>query len=622
MGVVECEQREVDQDDVILIQEEEGEEELKKKTLSSTFTKFPLILFGAGTLIFITTVIIWTTVYIEHDCPLFLVLVSLLMIFHGLIGLCKTSENYNLDVMINEKQFSCILSLRHVLGASVNTVIGIAGVTSIPILHWHWRQCSTWEILGLILSSLLLLWVMNSLLMIYLKKIGDMQFQNSKSPEGEALQKSLKVLQKSLNYLETSCGEYLGNVVQLFNSVLPMPDISSVTNANVGQVLKQQRRITHKPVHILLLLLAMIVCVLMFSAQLWFVATSCNTFYDCEVDGYFARKWWPSLMTRVVEDRILIILISTPVTFLLSTLLILLMKETNVLRMILFIIISLGLGIFFLLFSFSTTQLIILMGKLPFLPKILTLASLLPVPVLAIIFLALAYTNILQLKEEDSTANLSKSKKYLVPVCIFLSFVICFLSLSTMTVSNLTITSAMQNNWNSTQDHSYDKECREKEEYYNNYNYYRTTTTTTFAPTEKPVKCYGKTLDYRVRERMTFFSISQMTVSESLFFFSLIVILSGRRLTKISLFIPGLFLLASAISTCIAIFTGLDPNLDDYDISSLFFIMNCLAIFGAFVIGFLCFVTGSSALISFLELVLRLILSSIIFIFIILFSIV
>merc|ERR1719233_813339 len=180
-----------------------------------------------------------------------------------------------------------------------------------------------------------------------------------------------------------------------------------------------------------------------------------------------------------------------------------------------------------------------------------------------------------------------------------------------MTVSNLTITSTMQKNWNSTQDHSYDNECNEwkEKEYYHNYDDYRTTTTTTIAPTEKPVKCYGKTLDYQVQERMTFFSISQMTVSQSLFFFSLIVILSGRRLTKKSLFIPGLLLFASAISTCIAIFNGLDPNLDDYEISSLFFLMNCLATFGAFVMGFLSFVIGSSAFIPFLELVFRLILS-------------
>jgi len=612
---VECEQQEVDQDDVILIQEEGGNKELKKKTLSSTFTKLPLIYFAAGTLSFIFTVFIWTTSYgIEHDGPLLVVLVSLLIIFHGLIGLNKTPESYKLDVIINEKQFSYTLPLRHLLRASVNTVIGIAGVTSISILHKYWWY-STWEILGLILSSLLLLYVIISFWMIHLKKMGDSQFQNSKSPEGEALQ-------KSVNYLETSCGEYLGNMIKLFNSLLPMPDISSLTNANVGQVLKQERRITHKPVHILLLLLAMIICVLMFSAQLWFVSivrsivsTSCNTFYDCEVDDYFARNWGPFPIMNII-------LIPTPITFLLSTILILLIKQTNVQRMLLFIIISLVLGIFFLVFSYSSVQFIILMGKLPFLPKILTLASLLPVPVLAVVFLALAYTNILQLKEENNKENLSNSKNYLVPVCIFLSFAICFLSLTTMTMSNLTITSAMQNNWNSTQDHSYDKECREKEEYYNNYNYYRTTTTTTVAPTEKPVKCYGKTLDYQVQERMTFFSISQMTVSQSLLFFSLIVILSGRRLTKISLFIPGLLLFASAISTCIAIFTGLDPNLDDYEISSLFFIMNCVATFGAFVIGFLCFVTGSSAIISFLELVLRLILSSIILIFIILFSII
>jgi len=50
--------------------------------------------------------------------------------------------------------------------------------------------------------------------------------------------------------------------------------------------------------------------------------------------------------------------------------------------------------------------------------------------------------------------------------------------------------------------------------------------------------------------------------------------------------------------------------------------MNCLTTFGAFVIGFSCFVIGSSAFISFLELVFRLIFSSIVFSFIILFSVV
>merc|ERR1719312_2319952 len=212
-------------------------------------------------------------------------------------------------------------------------------------------------------------------------------------------------------------------------------------------------------------------------------------------------------------------------------------------------------------------------------------------------------------------------------VSIFLSILLVLLSLTTMTMSNLTITSAMQKNWNSTRDHSYDKDCREKEHYYNNYGYYehgvyRTTTTTTVSPTEKPEKCYGKTLDRQIQYRMTFFSISQLTVSETLLFFSLVVILTGRRLTKKHLFIPGILLFASATSTSIAFFTGLDPNFEGYENSNLFFIMNSVTTFGAFLIGFSCFVISSSAFISFLELVFRLIFSSIVFTFILLFSVV
>merc|ERR1719312_1469679 len=197
--------------------------------------------------------------------------------------------------------------------------------------------------------------------------------------------------------------------------------------------------------------------------------------------------------------------------------LILLMKKTNVLRLLLIIIISLVLGTFFLVFSFVTVQYIILMGKMPLLPRVLTLASLLPVPPLAVIFLALAYANIGNLKQEKEKEkeNSSNLRICLSSVSIFLPIFLVFLSLTTMTMSNLTITSRMQDNWNSTRDHSYERECREEEQYYDNYGYYRTTTTTTVAPTEKPEKCFGKTLDQQVQDRMTFFSISQLTVSET-----------------------------------------------------------------------------------------------------------
>ena len=51
MGEVEC-----DQDDVILIQEEGANKELKKKTLFSSFTKLPWLLLAGGSLIFTITV--------------------------------------------------------------------------------------------------------------------------------------------------------------------------------------------------------------------------------------------------------------------------------------------------------------------------------------------------------------------------------------------------------------------------------------------------------------------------------------------------------------------------------------------------------------------------------------
>jgi len=152
MGVVECEQQEGVQEDVILIEEEEGNNELKKKTLFCTFTELSWILLYAGVFTFLSTVITWIVhglmdlerdhgsclnCGVMHDIFLFWVLVSLLMIFHGLIGVNKPPESYNLEAIINEKQFSCKLPLRHVLGVTVNTVIGIAGAISIVSIRFE-----------------------------------------------------------------------------------------------------------------------------------------------------------------------------------------------------------------------------------------------------------------------------------------------------------------------------------------------------------------------------------------------------------------------------------------------------------------------------------------------------
>merc|ERR1719213_648034 len=118
-------------------------------------------------------------------------------------------------------------------------------------------------------------------------------------------------------------------------------------------------------------------------------------------------------------------------------------------------------------------------------------------------------------------------------------------------------------------------------------------------------------------ERMKLFSISQLAVSGTNTFFSLFVILSGTRITKKSLFIPGILMFASAAQICIASFNGLDLG---HENSNLFLIMNGLNTLVAFAIGLSCLVMGSSVFIFFLGLLFRLTFGSMVFTFIILFT--
>ena len=112
-----------------------------------------------------------------------------------------------------------------------------------------------------------------------------------------------------------------------------------------------------------------------------------------------------------------------------------------------------------------------------------------------------------------------------------------------MTSSNLVIMSSMQRHWNSTHSHSWDEECRNNNRYnYNDYGYqrrdYELTTSTT--PKAKPEKCYGNQLDHEVQDVFVFFSMSQLCLTEVVLFLSLFVYLTRRRITKKSLFFPGI----------------------------------------------------------------------------------
>merc|ERR1719308_370232 len=319
---------------------------------------------------------------------------------------------------------------------------------------------------------------------------------------------------KQLSNLKSSEEEtYLRNLVTLFNALVPMSSISSATKANFREAMNQERKITRKPVHIL---------IIVFATQLWFDSIPCKVddcledLFDFDYGAIYDFHYFAMDARFYRYFMIDCILISTPVTFLLCTLLLVLLKNTDNLRMLLSGIISFMIGIYFLLFSSLTVQYIIMMAKFSLLPKVLHLTTLLPVPILAAVFLALAYTNIVQLKKQIESENSSNSKGSLLSVPIYLSVFVIFLSLTTMIISNLTITSAMQVHWNVnvgssctnnddissyTPDYTpLDREC---------FDFHGKPTNIT----EKPEKCYGKIIDCQVMERMKLFSISQLAVS-------------------------------------------------------------------------------------------------------------
>jgi len=614
MGVVVGDQLEGNNEDVILIPDEESDEEIKNNKKTVHLPGFPLLLLGIGVLILVITIIVWVTTdipYYHEAVPVFWLLLGLFLFTHGLIAQNKPPEIYSLEVIINGKQMSHNLPLKTFLLSMTNIVFGITGVVTMNMQHgpWWWGP---WNILGLILSILLILWVLISAVSSY-----------SRATNIWIDPKHCDSSRTKLNESMKSCGDFLGNLVDLFNTLLPIPSISSFTKFD--QIMKNPRKITNKPVHIISVLLAMIICVVMFSAQLWDVATmDCSTELGCnysfdDPEDTFARDWDITSHSRV-EDRKLVILISTPITFLLCTMMLLLMRGTTVLKMITYILISFGLGVFFFIFSMLSVQYVILMGlNLSRLSQLLTLVSLMPIPLLAAVFMALAYSSILQVEEVKDGESPSRSKTCYISISIILAIVFLFLSLATMTSSNLTIMSSMQGHWNTTRDHGWDEECRNKERnnndgYYWNHHYYSTITTTTAAPEDKPEKCYGKQLHPNVQDELTFFTFSQLFVTESFLFLCLLVFLIGRRISKKSLFIPGLFLFASAISTFIAFFSAV---IHYEPIGFVFLLLNGINTIAALIIGFICIIIGGPFFISATAVFFRIFLSISVFVFII-----
>eukprot|EP00092_Neocalanus_flemingeri_P031164 GFUD01033855.1.p1 GENE.GFUD01033855.1~~GFUD01033855.1.p1 ORF type:complete len:634 (-),score=107.87 GFUD01033855.1:202-2103(-) len=577
-GVLVGDRSEGDKDDAILIPDQEVDLENMKGEKFPVFYGICLMIIG-GILFSITSFFVLVSGYIGA-CPVLWNIIGIFVFSHGLIVYFQPPKIYSLEVVTNGKQFISTLPIRHILVCMTNTICSTTGIIAMCTLRSRYNII--WNIIGLVLSIPLLLVTLISVLASYSKtgKMIKSQYFNN----------------LGTNFIPTEPKKedfvwIFRKYIELFRKLLPVLPLPSVQILNnLDDVLKEPRLLTNKPVHVLSIILAMVACIAMFVSQLWDITIAkCNEGHTCffhqDPEGTFARSWvMYGVLGYYGSDRKLIILVSTPITFLLCTTLLLLLRKTTVLRMILSGFISLGMGIFFFLFSIDTSQYIILLGtKMSTLSFILKLVSLMPIPLLAALFMSLAYSNMIQMMEENEDKRSGKLKAGVLSISIILAIVFFFLSLTSMVTTNLSMIATLQGYWGDA--------CNEN---------------------EYP-DCHGE-LDYQVQNDFTLFSISQVLLTESFLLLSVFITMTGRRITKQSLFFPGLLLFAAASSTITAYFC----NINNYVFEAfpylktngmVFLILPSVITISSLILGFFCVVTGGSVFISFITIIFRVILS-------------
>ena len=129
-------------------------------------------------------------------------------------------------------------------------------------------------------------------------------------------------------------------------------------------------------------------------------------------------------------------------------------------------------------------------------------------------------------------------------------------------------------------------------------------------------KCFGQEIDFQVQAKAFAFSLSHLSHIESLLFFSFFILLTGKKIIKGSLFLPGLLLFGSSILTVtFGILTttfgksGISfTTLKIFDFHNKVFILNCFSIGTAFITGVVCLFVGNGFLINLLAFIYKYIL--------------
>ena len=150
------------------------------------------------------------------------------------------------------------------------------------------------------------------------------------------MSKTNNISASNLEPTVSSTGELLAHQVEIVSKLLPLSNI--ITLKELDRIFREPRQVKIRAIHILFILMAMIACLIMFSAQLWDMAiTECtrgSCFSTFEDPGNIFASTWLYGIIHGTSERKLIILISTAVTFFFCTTLLLLMRNTTTIRLV------------------------------------------------------------------------------------------------------------------------------------------------------------------------------------------------------------------------------------------------------------------------------------------------
>jgi hypothetical protein len=434
------------------------------------------------------------------------------------------------------------LPLRTIAFTSTNLVFATIGIVVMTCLRdWYWPA---WNILGLTLSILVAL--------VAILPVNWTGFTGT--------------LRLALPTVEVSGSTEISKTVErMVSSVATLlPHIPLNTSLEVPVVLPR------RALHHTLLLLAMVLTAGVFGAQITDAILADQDQDDSysyfpsltDPDNTYAR--WRTLVGLDLVTSKLVVLICSPVSFLLCLPLLLLTHRSTQLHLLLAAMLALAMAATHSFLSVDSLSWMLLLDATSLSPTsyVLRLAIALAQPLLAATFTALGLS-FLQALGGKSAELSTKWKVCKTSLVTMAALTILVLAMVSLTETSTTLGTSLSTQWNSTEDHRYSRECsKDTRSYRYDYDYERSTT----ARPAKPSYCYDVSLDYRVEAAYNLTNLSLLSLSTSHLLLGLLLLL-GPRLSPAILLVLGIAMFGSAITATISYAASLREYMDASNIA-------------------------------------------------------